>query len=147
MLLPVPPAVTVSLIGARLSGRTGIGALLRNVVTQSSGSLSSYTPSDAIRISTVLIDLVAALVAHEMESPAVLPTESGWQVLYLQVQAFIQRRLGEPDLTPAMIAEAHHVSVRTLQRVFESNGCTIAKWIRDTSPGSLSARPRRPCLG
>ncbi|MET8155684.1 helix-turn-helix domain-containing protein [Sphaerisporangium sp. NPDC005289] len=130
MLLPVPPAVTAGLIGARLSGRTGIGALLWNVATQSAGSLSGYTPSDAIRISTILVDLVAALIAHEMESPAALPTESGRQVLYLQVQAFIQQRLGEPDLTPAMIAEAHHVSVRTLHRLFESNGCTVAKWIQ-----------------
>jgi AraC-like DNA-binding protein len=129
-LLPIPPAVTGDLIGARLSGRAGIGALLRSFAIQAAGDLSSYTTLDAIRVSTLLIDLVAAFIAHELGNPTVLPTESGRQTLYLQAQRFIQQRLGDPNLAPATIAEAHHVSIRTLHRLFESSGYTVAEWIR-----------------
>ncbi|MEU9890838.1 helix-turn-helix domain-containing protein [Sphaerisporangium sp. NPDC051011] len=129
-LLPVPPAATGDLIGARLSGRRGVGALLRTFAAQAARDLSSYTPSDAIRVSTTLLDLTAALIAHEMENTDALPTESGRQVLYLQIQRFIQQRLGDPDLALATIAEAHHISVRTLHRLFETSGCTVAEWIR-----------------
>ncbi|MGI5158044.1 helix-turn-helix domain-containing protein [Microbispora sp. CA-102843] len=129
-LLPVPPAVTGNLIGARLSGRSGVGALLWTCAAQTARDLSSYTPSDAIRVSNVLVDLTAALIAHEMETTDALPPESGRQTLYLQIQRFIQQRLGDPDLTPARIAEAHHISIRTLHRLFETSGCTVAEWIR-----------------
>jgi AraC-like DNA-binding protein len=49
-----------------------------------------------------------------------------------------------------MIAEAHHVSVRTLYRLFESSGCTIIEWIRaqrlgrcrrDLADPSLTGQP------
>ncbi|XVQ87229.1 helix-turn-helix domain-containing protein [Microbispora siamensis] len=129
-LLPVPPAVIGGLIGARLSGRSGVGALLRTCAAQAARDLSSYTTSDAIRVSTTLVDLTAALVAHEMETTDALPTESSRQILYLQIQRFVQQRLGDPDLVPATIAAAHHISVRSLHRLFETSGCTVAEWIR-----------------
>ncbi|GII92187.1 helix-turn-helix domain-containing protein [Sinosporangium siamense] len=151
-LLPAAPAVTRDLFGARLSGRSGVGALLRSFATQTARDLSGYTPSDAIRVSTMLVDLTAALIAHEMETTDALPTESGRQVLYLQIQGFIQQRLGEPGLAPAMIAEAHHISVRTLHRLFEARGCTVMDWIRtrrldrcrhDLADPALADRPIR----
>ncbi|MFJ1730840.1 helix-turn-helix domain-containing protein [Streptomyces sp. NPDC088254] len=47
-----------------------------------------------------------------------------------QIDAFIQRRLGDPDLTPATIAEAHHISVRYLYQIFDTHQMTVAAWIR-----------------
>ncbi|MFI2428430.1 helix-turn-helix transcriptional regulator [Streptomyces sp. NPDC018955] len=54
------------------------------------------------------------------------------RTLALQVQSFIQRHLGDPDLTPAAIASAHHISVSHLHRVFKvhSQGATVAGWVR-----------------
>jgi AraC-like DNA-binding protein len=51
-------------------------------------------------------------------------------VFSLGLQGFIQRRLADPELTPATIAEAHHISVRTLHRLFGSHGHTVTEWIR-----------------
>jgi AraC-like DNA-binding protein len=36
----------------------------------------------------------------------------------------------DPTLTPAMIAAAHHVSVRYLYRLFETEQSRVAAWIR-----------------
>lgn len=52
------------------------------------------------------------------------------QTLFQQIQAFIDRRLDDPSLTPEMIADAHHISTRTLQRLFQAHGSAVAKWIR-----------------
>ncbi|MBB5958104.1 AraC-like DNA-binding protein [Saccharothrix tamanrassetensis] len=52
-------------------------------------------------------------------------------VLLHRIQAFIDARLADPELTPERVAAAHHVSTRQLYRLFESEGTTVARWIRD----------------
>jgi transcriptional regulator GlxA family with amidase domain len=50
--------------------------------------------------------------------------------LLARVQSFALGRLGDPTLTPAALAAAHHISVRTLHRLFRSDNSTVAGWIR-----------------
>ena len=50
--------------------------------------------------------------------------------LLLRIQAFLEARLGDPELDPAAVAAAHHISVRYLQKLFEEEGETVAGWIR-----------------
>ncbi|WP_433152417.1 helix-turn-helix domain-containing protein [Actinomadura nitritigenes] len=47
------------------------------------------------------------------------------------IKEWIEAHLRDPDLTPAAIAAAHHVSVRQLYRVFEPSGTTVARYVRD----------------
>ncbi|SES40744.1 helix-turn-helix domain-containing protein [Actinokineospora terrae] len=47
------------------------------------------------------------------------------------IHEFIDARLSDPDLTPAGVAAANHVSTRQLYRLFETEGTTVARWIRD----------------
>jgi AraC-like DNA-binding protein len=48
----------------------------------------------------------------------------------LRVHAFIEARLGDPELTPGAIAAAHHISFRYPHRLFEPQETTVAGWIR-----------------
>jgi AraC-like DNA-binding protein len=50
--------------------------------------------------------------------------------LLLRIHAFIEQHLGEADLSPGIVAAAHHVSVRYLHRLFEAQDTTVAAWIR-----------------
>jgi AraC-like DNA-binding protein len=45
------------------------------------------------------------------------------------VKAYIDGHLGE-DLHPPEIARAHYISVRSLQKLFQSEGLTVSEWIR-----------------
>jgi hypothetical protein len=128
-LLPVSPSATDKLVGARLCGRTGVGALLWDYVLRAAEDLDDYSPADATRISTILLDLLGGLVSHELELNDELSGESQQRVLYQQIQRFIQRQLADPELTPATIAETHHIFVRTLHRLFGSHGHTVTEWI------------------
>lgn len=47
------------------------------------------------------------------------------------VQAFIDRRLADPRLSPGTIAAAHHISLRLLHKLFEEHGTSVGRWIRD----------------
>jgi AraC-like DNA-binding protein len=129
-LLPLPASAVDRLRGARLCGRAGVGALLWMSATRVARDIDRFHPTDAIRVSTTLLDLVAAVLAHELEATNALPAESHRRTLFHQIQAFIEQRLGDPALTPAAIAAVHHISPRTLHRLFEPHGSTVAEWIR-----------------
>jgi AraC-like DNA-binding protein len=45
-------------------------------------------------------------------------------------RAFIQEHLGDPELRPAEIAAAYHISLRLLHKLFQEQGTTVAGWIR-----------------
>jgi AraC-like DNA-binding protein len=129
-LLPLPGATVHKLVGGRISGRTGIGALLSAFITRAAHDIDGYRPAETLSVSTTLLNLLGGLLAHELEAHTALPPESQRQVLYQRIQSFIQHRLGDPALSPKTIAAAHHIAPRTLQRLFQDHGSTVAGYIR-----------------
>ncbi|GAA2583242.1 helix-turn-helix domain-containing protein [Streptomyces tubercidicus] len=129
-LLPLPPDMAPRLVGAPVSAREGMGALLARFLTQLTADTTAYQPSDGPRLGTVLNDLVAALFAHLLEAGDRLPPETRRRALTLRIQAFIREQLRDPYLTPATIAAAHHISTSYLHRLFRDEDATVAEWIR-----------------
>ncbi|MEU1279782.1 helix-turn-helix domain-containing protein [Streptomyces sp. NPDC005805] len=146
-LLPLPAHRVNALLGRALPGADGIGALLRDCLTGLDRQADHLRPADAPRLGTVVLDLVAALAAHTLESEAALPPETRRQVTFRRVTAFIRRNLHDPGLTPPAVAAAHHISLSQLHRIFqqEAHGETVAAYIRarrlDGAGGDL-ANPR-----
>lgn len=130
-LLPLPRHRLERLLGVRLSARDGLGGLLTHSLTRFVADAAEYRPADAVRLGSVVTDLLAALVNHELEDdPAELPDDSRQRTLRAAVDAFIERNLGDPDLTPASVAAAHHISVSYLHRLFRGEDETVAASIR-----------------
>ncbi|MGX1755823.1 AraC-like ligand-binding domain-containing protein [Streptomyces lydicus] len=129
-LLPLPRDMAPRIVGAPVSARDGMGALLARFLTQLTADTTAYQPSDGPRLGTVLNDLVAALFAHLLEAGDCLPPETRRQALTLRIQAFIREHLHDPHLTPAAIAAAHHISTSYLHRLFRDEEATVAAWIR-----------------
>ncbi|MFF4414266.1 helix-turn-helix domain-containing protein [Streptosporangium sp. NPDC001559] len=78
------------------------------------------------------------------------PADAHLRVRLDQVQAFVRDHLCDPDLTPATVAAAHHMSLRSLQRLFAGRQTTVAGLIRrlrlercrrDLADPRLSGRP------
>jgi AraC-like DNA-binding protein len=127
---PLPSDRVDRLLAVRMSGHEGIGALLAQFLVSLTAGAGRLMPSDAPRLGTVLLDLVVALLAHELDADSALPPEARRRTLFLQIEAFARRHLGDPQLGPATIAAAHHISVRHLHRLFHEQGITVASWIR-----------------
>jgi AraC-like DNA-binding protein len=79
-----------------------------------------------------VVDLVAAWLARELEAEAEMPDDARRRARMESIRAFIRRNLHDPELSPAVIAAEHHISVSYLHRVFtqQSGGETVAAWIR-----------------
>ncbi|MFH8679548.1 helix-turn-helix domain-containing protein [Streptomyces lydicus] len=129
-LLPLPANGVGKLVNRPMSGREGVGALLAQFLTQVCRDSVSYQPADGPRLGTVALDLVSTLLAHTLDAEGTLAPETRRRALLLRIQGFIQHHLADPDLTPAMIAAAHHISLSYLYRVFEDEEATVAAWIR-----------------
>ncbi|MEV0370385.1 helix-turn-helix domain-containing protein [Streptomyces sp. NPDC050636] len=129
-LVPLPRDVARRIVGAPVSARDGMGALLGRFLTQLIQDTTPYQPADGPRLGTVLTDLAAALFAHLLEAGNCLPPETHRRTLTLRIQAFIRDNLHDPHLTPATIAAAHHISTSYLHRLFQDEDATVAAWIR-----------------
>ena len=70
------------------------------------------------------------MLAERLDVEATLSGEGPAQRTSARVLAFIEENLGDPALTPPMIAAAHHISIRTLHRLFASDETTVAEEIR-----------------
>jgi AraC-like DNA-binding protein len=64
------------------------------------------------------------------------------------VRRHVEDNLGDPDLSPAAIAAAHAISLRTLHAMFAPTGESVGAFIRrrrlERSRADLLAHPRRP---
>jgi len=129
-LLPVRHDRIRDLTALPFSAADPYAALVASLTRELIRHLDSYeNPRDA-RIGTAFLDLLALAIATRIDSVSAVPAESQQQALMLHVQAFIDRHLGDPGLSPVMIAAAHHISTRTLHKLFQAEEHTIAASIR-----------------
>ncbi|MEU0304019.1 helix-turn-helix domain-containing protein [Streptomyces sp. NPDC006175] len=130
-LLPLAPHRLRRVLGRGLPGREGTGALLGGFLTGLEQQAAALRPDDAPRLGAVVLDLVSALLAQTLDAESALPPESRRQVLLRQIDAFIRENLHDPELSPRVVAAAHHISLSHLHRVFEDQAQeTVAARIR-----------------
>ncbi|MFG1652205.1 helix-turn-helix domain-containing protein [Micromonospora sp. NPDC049275] len=129
--LPLPPQRVAALYGGRMSGSEGIGALLAQFLLRVTGHPEQYHAADAGRLGAVGLDLATTMLGRQLAAEDAVPTEVRRRALLTQVQAYVHRHLGDATLGPQVVADAHHISLRTLHRLFEAENSTVASYIRD----------------
>ncbi|GAA2756037.1 helix-turn-helix domain-containing protein [Actinopolymorpha rutila] len=133
-MVPLPHDKVIRLLAVPFSGRDGMGDLLARFLAHLTSRAPSATPGDSagsVRLGAVLVDVLTALLADHVDADDSPPPGPRRQVLYLQIQAFIQSHLADPGLTPGAVAAANHVSTRYLHQIFEQHGRSVGAWIRE----------------
>jgi AraC-like DNA-binding protein len=125
-LLP-RPAEIAHLTGHRISGRGGAGALVSSLLSRLAQLRGDYDVAEGVRISTALLDLILTS-ADRTSDPS--RQRARQDALRHGIYAYIEERLGDPNLSPSMIAAARHISIRYLHKLFEDGGCSVGRWIR-----------------
>jgi hypothetical protein len=95
-LLPLPHDELARLSGARIPGDHGTGALISSFARGLVEHLDEFGPADAARLGATAVDLVTAALAPRLQREDGLPPASQRELLLRQVNAFIDRRLGDP---------------------------------------------------
>ncbi|MBQ1074932.1 helix-turn-helix domain-containing protein [Micromonospora sp. C31] len=118
------------LLATSIPSDTGMPALLAQFVRRLMRYPEQYQASAAVMLGAMAVDLVAGTLAQLLDRPEILPNEVHQRTLRMQIRSFIEKHLGDPELTPRTIAAAHHVSLRSLHRLFEGEDVTVAELIR-----------------
>jgi AraC-like DNA-binding protein len=130
-LLPLPDRQVQRLVIKSWPGCSGLAALTSRYLQEMITHGDQYDPADSARLAAVTVDLITAMLAHQIHADDASASDSGGRVLLAQAQSFIQQRLADSALSPGMIAAAHNVSVGHLHRVFRDHGLTVAGLIRE----------------
>jgi AraC-like DNA-binding protein len=130
-MLPLPARDVGRLTAVRISGDRGAGALVSSCARQLGGQLDDCGEAEQARLGTAMLDLLSVALASRLGRAAAVPPETQQRALLLRVQAFVEARLGDPELSPGAIAAAHHISLRYLHKLFASREATVAAWIRE----------------
>ncbi|MGW0768420.1 AraC-like ligand-binding domain-containing protein [Streptomyces sp. NPDC002676] len=128
-LLPFPAGQTHRLLGTRLPGRVGVGALLTRFLADVTTGPSSRA-AGVVALRTMALDLMAAVLAHHLDDSTEPEDDSRRRALLLRIESFIHEHLPDPDLSPQSIAAAHHISVSYLHRLFRAHDTTVMELIR-----------------
>jgi AraC-like DNA-binding protein len=126
-MLPLPERHVAAVTGTRIPGDGGLGALVSTLARQMPLHVDK---TGATRLGTALLDLLTVAIGSQLGHGSTVPSETQQRALLVRIHAFIESNIGDPDLTPASIADAHYISVRYLHKLFRSEQTTVAAHIR-----------------
>ncbi|WP_369213146.1 helix-turn-helix domain-containing protein [Streptomyces flavofungini] len=95
---------------------------------------TEFTSADIPTLASITVDLLASVVAGCLEAEKALSPEARRTALRAQIGAFVEQHLADPAMTPQMIADAHHISLRHLQQLLAEDDTSPAAWIRHRRP-------------
>jgi AraC-like DNA-binding protein len=119
-----------TLVSAPLSARDPVGGLIAHILADLLHSGEQYEPVILHQLTSTLIDLLGAAARWSGQTATLAPRALPERSRRLQIYAFMRQRLADPGLTPQVVAAAHAISVRQLNRIIEEDGESPAQWIR-----------------
>jgi AraC-like DNA-binding protein len=128
--LPLRDNELERLTAVHVSGRERLGEPISALARHMASHLEGYSPTEGGRLATALMDLLIVALAGRLDRCATVAPDTRRRALLASVQSFIDRRLPDPELSPSMIAAAHHISLRYLHMLFETQPTTVTGWIR-----------------
>ncbi|MEO3801146.1 helix-turn-helix domain-containing protein [Nonomuraea sp. B1E8] len=117
-------------LGQRMSGTEGTGALLKGFIAELANGKGEFSTSERARLGMVLVDLATVLLSCPGGEETIDPRARDRYSLTLQVQRFIQANLADAELSPRSVAAAHHISVSYLHKLFQEQETSVAAWIK-----------------
>ncbi|MEU1786841.1 helix-turn-helix domain-containing protein [Streptomyces sparsogenes] len=106
-----------------------LGGLLPTFLDRLGDTAGTYRPHIGELLARNVVDILTVL-ADERLGRTSTDTPSGDAAMLLRIRAYIDRHLADPELSPRTIAEAHHISVRYLHKLFEGEDTTAGRWIQ-----------------
>ena len=149
-MLPMSRNRVRRLTAVRIPAGAGLGNLTSQFLLQLARDIDHYSPAEAARLSGAALEVLATRLARELDAGDWGTPEARRHALLTTVQTFIRQHLADTALSPATVAAAHHVSLRSLHQLFHDEGLTVAGWIRrqrlegcrrDLADPGLAARP------
>ncbi len=129
-VLGMPEAVIHQVTAAAVPPEEGVARTFTPFLNVLATAAAQCSPRVGEQLGGTVSDLLAALISEQAARHE--PTDHGTagDALALRVRGYVNQHLADPDLSPHTIAAHHHISVRYLHKLFESEGTSIGRWIQ-----------------
>ena len=129
-VLGLAPEQVARVTATRIAGGDGLGWAMAPFLKRLADlAIRDEMPADAHRVVESVVDLVESLCQGLIDD-RVRPGTSRAELM-LRIRAYVDAHLGEPELSPTEIAAAHFVSKRYLHKLFEAEGISISRYVRE----------------
>jgi AraC-like DNA-binding protein len=129
--LPLRHDELARVTAVRVPGRDGLGAPIVALARQLARHVDDYGATEGAVLSGALMDLLSVALAERLDRVDAVSRPTRRRALLASVHAFIDRHLPDPRLSPGSIASSHHISLRLLHKLFEEQGTSVGRWIRE----------------
>ncbi|MBT2395039.1 AraC family transcriptional regulator [Streptomyces sp. ISL-100] len=133
-------------VGVPVRGGEGLGALVSDFLSALAVKAEFRRSTIGDRLARTAVHLLSVLVMELLETDTADEPADASRVgneTLSRIRAFIEEHLMDPDLSPESIARAHHISVRYLHKLFQSDGITVSQWVRRRRLESCRIEPGR----
>jgi AraC-like DNA-binding protein len=114
--------------GKGISGDTGIGSVASEFLNAFFQNVGTMEEAEVQTLTRSLIDILNAAVLAQL-TPAAKSKSNYQDFSTHQIRLYIEDQLRDPELSPALIAAAHGISQRYLNKLFESEGIPVSRLI------------------
>ncbi|MER5464658.1 helix-turn-helix domain-containing protein [Streptomyces sp. NPDC002668] len=115
--------------GVTIGADQGMAGLLVPLLHRLAADAGTYHPEAGEMLARNVGDLLTTVLTERLGQDAAR-TDAAQRTLLLRIRTFIDTNLADPALSADVIAAAHHISVRYVQRLFQEQGETVGGWIR-----------------
>lgn len=117
--------------GARIVPAHGLGSVLHRTLETAARSLEAFSAAEWPAIEQSLAEMMLTFV-RQLPTAVADPGGTATQAALLhRICQTIERRLDEPDLSPARVAQAEGISERYLQKLFETTDESFSHYLRE----------------
>ncbi|WP_099331968.1 helix-turn-helix domain-containing protein [Actinomyces minihominis] len=128
-LVQIPRESVSELVTLRLDEAGSLGSLVTSHLHNLAASPGLISGPAGGQLTRGTLDLLLALLSGELAVRTVVVTPR--QELFKEILYYLEDNLAQLDLTSQMVANAHFISIRTLQDLFQENGTTVSAWLRN----------------
>jgi AraC-like DNA-binding protein len=102
--------------------------LVRRHLADVATSAEAVDPVTRLEVAAATVHLVRGMLSSVSDRDRHV-RQAHAETLRLRIEDYVRTHLGDPALSPAQVAEAHHISLRHLYVVLADVGRTPAEWI------------------
>jgi AraC-like DNA-binding protein len=110
--------------------RAWVRSVREGVIQISAIAPAPLRPAEVAGLAVAALEVLATRLAPDLDDGHAVPPVVHRQSLLARIHAFIESHLGDPELSPAAVAAAHHISLRYLHKLFEPGSHGVAGMIR-----------------
>lgn len=116
------------LTARRISGAQGLGRVTRRFLSSIADEIEMMNTASDEGLLEIFLELLGQSALERMgRTGSIASTPRA--TLIARIKEFILDHLTDPELRPPVIAKAHGISPRYLNKLFERERCTVSRWI------------------